>query len=295
MPKNPPEFRVVKFGEIVVWGKNPRQIEPEKLIALANSLKKYGLFQNLTCWMEGEKYVTGGGNMRYKAMKEILKWPADKDIQISVNFPESEAEKLELSFLDNQTFGFYNELEVANLIRPEADKLDLDILAINIGPPVGLEAILTDFNEDEAKVPLVDNVIDDLAITSRIPISGDLNVVGVGAYCCIISRIVTDEVVELLKRKFGDNRSERKTAGEWMCALMKKTLIPLVGKPSPVVEKGKPMTEARKQERADRKEVEDKEHKEWVRKQEAKAKESKKQDEPTSGPAETEETEAKKG
>ena len=270
MPKKKPEFKTVKFGEIKVWGKNPRQISPEKLQMLARSLKKYGLFQNLTCWMEDERYVTGGGNMRYKAMREVLKWKDDAPVQISVNFPESEAEKLELSFLDNQTFRFYNELEVANLIKPEAGNLDLDMLAINVALPIDLDTILTDFDDEQQKVPVVDDLFDNRKRSGRVFISADLNIVGIGAYTCVISRVTTDRVVELLVKQFGNNRSQRQKGGEWVCKLILDALIPKVGNPSGEVLTRKAGSLKRKKEKAEREKAENEEYQKFKREREKK-------------------------
>jgi len=258
MPKKPPEFKDVPFGQIKLWGKNPRQIEPDKLQALARSIEKYSLFQNLTCWIEDGEYVTGGGNMRWRAMKEILGWPPDKLVHISVNYPESEAEKLELSFLDNQSFGFYNELEVASLIRPHAEEMDLDFLSIESRSPVALRTILDDWEEDEGMVPVLDIYDGSAPMGNRVPISGDWTVVGVGNYCGIVPRTMAEPVVELLRRKFGEARQGRTKAGEMICDMVRRALEPEVG-PAPPAGGKEDMTERRRAEKQARREAEAKE------------------------------------
>lgn len=136
MPTKQPEFISVELGKIKSWGQNPRDISKERLESLAQSIVKYGMFKTLTCWMEGDSYVTGGGNMRFRAMKEILRWPDDKKIQISVNFPSNEAEKIELALLDNQNFGFYNELAAEELISPVMSDIDTGLIELPFEPTI---------------------------------------------------------------------------------------------------------------------------------------------------------------
>jgi len=212
--RRPPEFLAVPFGEIYEWDKNPRHIEPSKLRQLANSVQKYGVFQNLTCWKEGDRYVTGGGNMRYRVLKDVLKWPRTKQLYISLNFPETEAEKIELSLLDNQSFGLYNELEVANLVRPHRKDIDMDMLSISIGPPLQLETISLDYDEELGELPIVPQSEGE-GPHCRFPITGYLGLVGIGHYLCNVSRIYTDRLCEQLTRKFGENRQQMREGVSW--------------------------------------------------------------------------------
>ncbi len=157
-----PEFRKVKFGQIRPWEKNPRNIKKERLERLAKSIKEKGLFQTLTCWKEGSFYITGGGNMRWQAMKHILKWPDDREVWISINFPENEKEKIELSLLDNMRFGQYIEQELAELTYPYIDEIELEEFDIDLKEPVNLKNIIEDFGpdldgEDEDEIPEIDD------------------------------------------------------------------------------------------------------------------------------------------
>jgi len=143
--KKQPEILQVSFGSIMPWEKNPRNIKKEKLEKLAESIEKYGLFQTLTTWKENGKYITGGGNMRWQAMKHILKWPADKLIWISLNYPESEKEKIELALLDNMIFGIYEDAKLAELIFPYREEIKLEDFEVNLKQPVDLKALLGEF------------------------------------------------------------------------------------------------------------------------------------------------------
>jgi len=143
-----PEIMQVPFGKIQPWGKNPRNIKTEKLEELAKSIKEKGLFQVLTCWKNGDKYETGGGNMRWHAMKTILKYPDDKLVWISLNFPENEREKIELSLLDNMRFARYDEQALAELVYPYIGEIELEKFDIDLKEPVNLKSIIEDFGPD---------------------------------------------------------------------------------------------------------------------------------------------------
>jgi len=143
-----PEFKKVRFGQIKPWDKNPRNIKKERLERLAKSIRDKGLFQTLTCWQEGSFYITGGGNMRWQAMKHILKWPDNREVWISLNFPENEKEKIELSLLDNMRFGQYIEQELAELTYPYIEEIELEEFDIDLKEPVNLKSIIEDFGPD---------------------------------------------------------------------------------------------------------------------------------------------------
>jgi len=140
-----PEFIQVPFGKIQPWGKNPRNIKTEELKKLAKSIQAKGQFQVLTCWENGNGYETGGGNMRWQAMKNILKYSDDKPIWISLNFPENEKEKIELSLLDNMRFGQYDEQALAELVYPHIEDINLEDFKIDVGEPINMKNLIEFF------------------------------------------------------------------------------------------------------------------------------------------------------
>jgi len=144
-----PEFIQVPFGKIQPWGKNPRNIRTESLKKLAKSIQEKGQFQVLTCWENGDIYETGGGNMRWQAMKNILKYPNDKVIWISLNFPENEKEKIELSLLDNMRFGEYEVEKLAELVYQHIDEIELEDYKVDVGETVDLKSLIGDFAPEE--------------------------------------------------------------------------------------------------------------------------------------------------
>jgi len=171
-----PIFKKVRFDKIEPWGQNPRRIKEEKLDALAASLEELGQFENLVCWPAGGeygeypaedtgRYQTGGGNMRYQAMRHRLKYKPDVKIQISLNFPENEAERIRLALRANQRFGEYDDQAVAELVDPYKEEIPLSEYAIDTKEQTPLDAIVEKFGpgpmlieEDEIPAPEVDPV-----------------------------------------------------------------------------------------------------------------------------------------
>lgn len=151
-----PVFLQVPLGKIEPWKNNPRNIRDSELDQLAKSLEKFGQFQVLTCWPMGDKYSdfptedtgryqTGGGNMRWHAMKHKLRLPDDTPRWISLNFPTSEAERIELSLRDNQRFGQYEEDKLAELVYPHISEIELEDYKLDLGEPVDLKKVIEDF------------------------------------------------------------------------------------------------------------------------------------------------------
>jgi hypothetical protein len=145
-----PEFKQAVFGSIEPWQNNPRNIQTPDLERLARSISEKGQFQVLTCWPVGNgyddypqedtgKYMTGGGNMRWHAMKSILKFGPGNPVWISLNFPRNEAERIELALLDNQRSGIYIEEKLAELIYPIKSQIILEDFKIDLSKTVTLK------------------------------------------------------------------------------------------------------------------------------------------------------------
>lgn len=258
MPLKQPEFKTVPLGQIKPWGKNPREISAEQLDTLARSLEKFGEIRNLTCWMENGAYVTGGGNMRYRAMTEVLKWKPERLVQISVNYPSSEAEKIELAFLDNQAFGFYNELAVVDLVRPLQAELDMDFVRVEMEKPVSVENLLTDFDVDEP-LPIVDGRREGVEMPKRQPINPEYLVCGFGSYIGVVPRDTGEPITDMLRKKFGEGQEDRKEAFIWVCNLLRQNLVKEVGEPEELVTGWRNIQRKRTAERESMKEAERKE------------------------------------
>lgn len=94
------DSRVVDINSVESWKENPR--EALDLEELKDSLLKYGQFMPLLLDGRDMKTIIGG-NMRLRAMGE-MNW---KEIWVSVVFPKSDEEMVELAILSNRSFGKY--------------------------------------------------------------------------------------------------------------------------------------------------------------------------------------------
>jgi hypothetical protein len=142
-----PIFLNVRFGQLRPWDKNPRQATEENVKSLAAQLKEVGIFKNFVCWQEGDDeknktYTVGGGNIRLVAMRELLGVGPEEKVNIAVCFPETEAEKVRISLLDNMTFGSYVEQQLAELTYGFKDDPALAGLRVNFSYGVDLKEIL---------------------------------------------------------------------------------------------------------------------------------------------------------
>lgn len=149
-----PEFIKVKFRQLRPWDKNPRMITKKEIKNLAEKLKEKGVFKNFVCWQDGADakkgvYTVGGGNMRFYAMKDVLKVGPDSDVWISLNYPASEKEKVELSLLDNMTAGSYVEQQLAELLFPYKDELNLETFKLNFSEGLDLKRFLDGFGPSD--------------------------------------------------------------------------------------------------------------------------------------------------
>jgi len=151
-----PQFKKVRFGDLRPWSENPKVIREERLHYLADLMVTLGLFKNFTCWEDPENpgsYITGGGSHRWLAAKHILKWPGNKMVWISINYPSSEAEKLFLSLVDNMEFAQYEDQKLAEMAFANKEELeelnfDLDKLDVNLGRRTPIERVIKTFGPD---------------------------------------------------------------------------------------------------------------------------------------------------
>lgn len=154
--KREPEFHQVPFSSLRPWPKNPRDAKKTDVANLAEKIRKKGLFRNFVCWQEPEDvqrktFTVGGGNIRFFALRDVLKVQGDRKVWISLNYPETEAEKIELSILDNMAFGGYLEQPLAELLYPVKDALDLASLRIPLSEGVDLEKFISGFGPSETE------------------------------------------------------------------------------------------------------------------------------------------------
>jgi hypothetical protein len=151
-----PDFKQVEFRTLEPWKLNPKDIRTDDLNFLARKMKEVGVFRNFVTWCPGDdfpqkdngRYIVGGGNMRWLALKEVWKCPPDMLFWISLNFPKTEEERIELSLLDNNPAGVYLEQPLAELLYPYRTTIDLSMYRFPFTNPTDLKTIVDGFGPD---------------------------------------------------------------------------------------------------------------------------------------------------
>lgn len=129
-------------GQIEGLPKNPRQIRDQRYEKLKKSIEdapEMLQLRELLVYPHGGKFVIIGGNMRYRACKEI----GYKELPCKVLDAETPVEKLrQYAIKDNENFGEYDWDVVAN----EWDAEELTDWGVEL--PVGLNVNADDFGTD---------------------------------------------------------------------------------------------------------------------------------------------------
>lgn len=138
--------------------------------------------------------------MRFLAMKEILRFPSDRLVHISVNFPENEKERIELSVLDNMLFGYYEEQKVAEFWYPFKSKIDFSRLKLHFSNPIALDHFLNSFGPEGTEI---EEILDSDRRAIRILCSSDDEFIEMRQLLGITSRksneIKAEDLKELLR------------------------------------------------------------------------------------------------
>jgi hypothetical protein len=132
-------------GQIEGLPKNPRQIRDHRYEKLKKSIEdapEMLQLRELLVYPHGGKFVIIGGNMRYRACKEL----GYKELPCKVLDAETPVEKLrQYAIKDNENFGEYDWDEVAN----SWDTAEMEDWGVELPTDWGNE--LTDQNDGEAK------------------------------------------------------------------------------------------------------------------------------------------------
>jgi hypothetical protein len=145
-----PEFLKVRFKQLHAWAKNPRTVTKKDAENLAKKIKEKGIIRNFVTWrdkkdLKDDSYTVGGGNIRYHALKDIIKINPESEVWISLNYPENEKEMIELSLLDNMPAGTYVEQALAELLYPYRSEIDLSTFKIPFTDGTDLQKFLEGF------------------------------------------------------------------------------------------------------------------------------------------------------
>lgn len=132
------EIKLVDITELKEFEKNPRNITEEGLTRLKKQIQKLGQYKPLIATPEG---IILGGNMRYKALKDL----GIEKVWVSIVKPKDNNEMLEYSFSDNDRAGYYDE-ELLTKLLPEFD-LDWSDYAVDLLEPTLIADIMSPGSE----------------------------------------------------------------------------------------------------------------------------------------------------
>uniref|UniRef100_A0A6M3JVP2 Putative methyltransferase n=1 Tax=viral metagenome TaxID=1070528 RepID=A0A6M3JVP2_9ZZZZ len=129
------------------WDRNPRAIKKEDFERLKRQIKEHDIYKPLLITSDG---TVLGGNMRFKAYKEI----GMEQVWVSIVDPKTEAEKLKYALSDNDRVGYYVDQDLAELIQEYGVEINLEDYKVDLGQALSLADVLNQFapdvEEDEA-------------------------------------------------------------------------------------------------------------------------------------------------
>lgn len=128
--------------KVVGWSKNPRKINTERFEVLKQRLRDKGQFKPLLAVIENGKAIILGGNMRLKAMRELLAEGYDifAEVWLSVVEAPTDETKLEFALIDNESSGETDDDKLYSLLT----SMDFDYSSYEIatGYPVALDTFV---------------------------------------------------------------------------------------------------------------------------------------------------------
>lgn len=135
------EIKEVPIDKVDVWDKNPRNIKKADFNRLKLMITKLGVYKPLICVLENGRYITLGGNMRLRAIREL----GHPIVGISIVEAKTNAEKMEYALSDNDRAGVYDDQTLAEMIYNQKDNIDTELFKIDMAKPIGIENLLTQF------------------------------------------------------------------------------------------------------------------------------------------------------
>jgi len=170
------EIKKVSINDVNLWKDNPRNIKTADFKRLKKQIEELGVYKPLIACPENGGYTILGGNMRLRALKDM----GLKEVDMSIVKPKSKAEKIKYALSDNDRVGEYMEDELAELVYPYIEEIDLGDYKIDLGEPASLEDLVSDYGPDAEGEDDVPEIDDSPAITKR----GDLFLLGEHRLLC---------------------------------------------------------------------------------------------------------------
>jgi len=143
------EIKTVSIDQVSLWDKNPRNIKTKDFERLKKQITELGVYKPLIACKENGGYTILGGNMRLRALKEL----GIKEVGISIVKADTEAKKIKYALSDNDRAGETDEQQLAELVYPHIEEIDLGDYKVDLGAPIGLKDLIEgtapNFNEKE--------------------------------------------------------------------------------------------------------------------------------------------------
>lgn len=133
--------KVVPISQVKVWEKNPRNITKAGMKRLKNQILDLGVYKPLICTKENGKYITLGGNMRLRVLRELKQ----KEVEIALVKAASEARKIQYALSDNDPAGETDDQMLAELVFPVIKEIPLEDYTIDRGESMKLSKMMNDF------------------------------------------------------------------------------------------------------------------------------------------------------
>jgi len=139
------EIKTVSIDQVSLWDKNPRNIKTKDFERLKKQILDLGVYKPLIACKENGGYTVLGGNMRLRALKEL----GIKEVGISIVNADTEAKKIKYALSDNDRAGETDEQQLAELVFPHIEEINLDDYNITTGKTVNVSDLVHDFAPEE--------------------------------------------------------------------------------------------------------------------------------------------------
>jgi adenylate cyclase class IV len=140
------KIKKVNINLLECWEKNPRAVKERDFERLKRQIRRFGFYKPLIVTEEQGKYIVLGGNVRLLALKEL----GFHEVEVSIVDAPTEKEKIEYSLSDNDRVGFYQDQQLAELVYPFKDEIQIEDFKVDIEEPISLSAILEEFGPSKS-------------------------------------------------------------------------------------------------------------------------------------------------
>lgn len=137
------EIQKVPISKVEVWEKNlkTRATKTEGYRRTKKHIEELGVYKPVVAYKENGKFYILGGRTRYFVLKELK----HSEIDLSIVYPKSEAEKWKYAISDNDESGEWITEALAEEIYLNKDQIELEDYSVKVREPVNLKTILGEY------------------------------------------------------------------------------------------------------------------------------------------------------